>query len=83
MPQDKSCFGATKDWDVNPELHASLLMEREEACAISAPLTTIAHKRITELIPKQFRFGNSSTKITEHNSHSNSVKDSALLTETH
>ena len=40
---------------------------------------TIAHKRITKLIPKQFRFGNSSTKITEHNSHSNSVKDSVIL----
>ena len=26
---------------------------------------TIAHTKITELIPKQFRFGNSSTKITE------------------
>ena len=27
--------------------------------------TTITHKKITELIPKQFRFGNSSTQITE------------------
>ena len=27
--------------------------------------TGITHKNITELIPKQFRFGNSSTKITE------------------
>ena len=43
-------------------------------------LCTIAHKKITELIPKQFRFGNSSTKITEYNSHSNSVKDSGAHT---
>ena len=40
---------------------------------------TITHKKITELIPKQFRFGNSSIKITEYNSHSNSVKDSEIL----
>ena len=26
---------------------------------------TITHKMITKVIPKQFRFGNSSTKITE------------------
>ena len=35
---------------------------------------TIAHKKITELIPKQFRFGNSSTEITEYNSQNISVK---------
>ena len=29
---------------------------------------------ITKLIPKQFRFGNSSTEITEYNSHNFSVK---------
>ena len=29
---------------------------------------------ITELIPKQFRFGNSSTEITEYNSQYISVK---------
>ena len=28
----------------------------------------ITHKKITELIPKQFRFGSSSTEITEHDS---------------
>ena len=28
-------------------------------------LVTIAHKRITKLIPKQFRFGNSFSEITE------------------
>ena len=28
----------------------------------------ITQKKITELIPKQFRFGNSSTQITEYNS---------------
>ena len=28
---------------------------------------TIAHKKSTKLIPKQFRFGNSSAEITEHN----------------
>ena len=33
--------------------------------AIYIYIYTIAHKKITELIPKQFRFGNSSTKITE------------------
>ena len=30
-------------------------------------------KKITELIPKQFRFGNSFTEITENNSKENSV----------
>ena len=40
---------------------------------------TIAHKKITELIPKQFRFGNSSTQITEHNSQNNLVMDSVIL----
>ena len=30
--------------------------------------TTITHKKITKLIPKQFRFGNSSTEITGNNS---------------
>ena len=37
------------------------------------------HKKITELIPKQFRFGNSSTQITEHNSQNHSVRDSVIL----
>ena len=51
------------------------------------PLNIITHKKITELIPKQFRFGTSSTQITEYNSHSNSVKGFGnpvltLLTET-
>ena len=41
--------------------------------------STITHKKITELIPKQFRFGNSSTQITEHNSQNNSVRDSVVL----
>ena len=35
---------------------------------------TIAHEMITELIPKQFRFGSSSTEITEHNAQNISVK---------
>ena len=41
------------------------------------PLHT--HKKITELTLKQFRFGNSSTQITEHNSQNNSVRDSVIL----
>ena len=40
---------------------------------------TIAHKNITELIPKQFRFGNSSAKITEYDSMYYSVRDSVIL----
>ena len=36
-----------------------------ETITIGDEIITIAHKKITELIPKQFRFGNSSTKITE------------------
>ena len=40
---------------------------------------TITHKMITELIPKQFRFGNSSTQITESNSQNNSGRDSVIL----
>ena len=35
---------------------------------------TITHKQITELNPKRFRFGNSSTQITEHSSQNNSVR---------
>ena len=31
-------------------------------------------KKITELIPRQFRFGNSSTEITEYNSQNISVR---------
>ena len=41
---------------------------------------TITHKKITELIPKQIRFGNLFTEITELNSKENSViQDSHLL----
>ena len=40
---------------------------------------TITHKKITELIPKQFRFGNFSTQITEYYSQRNSVRDSVIL----
>ena len=36
-------------------------------------MRTIAHKMITELIRKQFRFGKSLTEITEYNSQSLSV----------
>ena len=43
------------------------------------PGFTITHKTITELIPKEFQFGNSSTKITECNSQSKSVRDSVIL----
>ena len=44
-----------------------------------SPQCTITHKKITELIPKQFRFGNSSTQITEYNSQNNSVRDPEIL----
>ena len=47
---------------------------REDVCVY-----TITHKKITELIPKQFRFGNSSTQMTEHSSQNNSVRDSVIL----
>ena len=40
---------------------------------------TITQKKITKLIPKQFRFGNSSVQITEYNSNNNSVRDSVIL----
>ena len=40
---------------------------------------TITHKKITKWIPEQFRFGNSTTQITEHNSKNNSVRDSEIL----
>ena len=40
---------------------------------------TITHKKITKLIPKQFRFGNSSAQVTEYNSNNNSVRDSEIL----
>ena len=36
--------------------------------------STFTHKNITKLLPKQFRFGNSSTEITEHNSQNISVR---------
>ena len=32
-----------------------------------------------EVIPKHFRFGNSSTHITEHNFQNNSIRDSVIL----
>ena len=41
-------------------------------------MCTIAHNMITELIPEPFRFSNSSTEITEHNSQNNSVRDSVI-----
>ena len=44
---------------------------------------TIAHKKITELIPKQFRFGNVLTKITEDNSQNNSVSNLVILCSHH
>ena len=47
--------------------------------AFKVVLFTITHKSITELIPKRFRFGNSSTQITEYNSQNNSVRDSVIL----
>ena len=40
---------------------------------------THTHKKITELIPKQFRLGNSSTQIAKCNSQNNSVRDSVIL----
>ena len=55
-------------------------------------MITITHKNITEeLIPKQFRFGNSSAEITEHNSQNISVRwtqgfsnpQLTMITETH
>ena len=47
---------------------------------ISNPFFPFAHKKTTELIPKQFRFGNPlPTKTTEYNSQSNSVKDLVIL----
>ena len=36
-------------------------------------------QKITEVLPKRFRFGNSSTQITEFNSQNNSVRDSVIL----
>ena len=53
--------------------------ESDGLVQVARQQNTITHKNVTELIPKQFRFGNSSTKITEYNSHSNSVKDSVIL----
>ena len=35
---------------------------------------TITHKKIIELVPKQYWFGNSSTEITEYNSQNISVR---------
>ena len=48
-------------------------------CLTHPQWITITHKKITKLIPKQFRFGNSSTQITEYNSNNNSVRDSVIL----
>ena len=39
-----------------------------EALHCSPAMVTIVHKKITEPIPKQCRFGNSSTAITKFNS---------------
>ena len=39
---------------------------------------TTTHKKITELLPKQFRFGNSSTDITKLNAQNNSVRASVI-----
>ena len=54
---------------------------RESCCAGNESLeaTTSTHKKITELIPKLFRFGTSSTQITESVSPNNSVRDSVIL----
>ena len=68
-----------------PKRHAqncrcsSPISDFQTQCLFTTIFCLPLHKRITKLIPKRFRFGNSSTKITEHNSHSNSVKDSVIL----
>ena len=56
-----------------------LWTENRDAPKTPNSTTTITHKKITELIPKQFRFGNSSTQITKYNSQNNSVRDSVIL----
>ena len=43
------------------------------------PSSTITHRNVSESIPKQFRFGNSSTQITKYNSQNNSARDSVIL----
>ena len=40
---------------------------------------TITHKKMTELIPKQFQFNNSSTKNNTYNSQNNSARASVTL----
>ena len=44
-------------------------------CFVTFTKLLLHTKSITKLIPKQFRFGNSSTQITEHNSQDSSVRD--------
>ena len=63
----------------------SLALDQPQGCTVVSLVEPfpqkdyIAHKKISELIPKQIRFGNSSTKITEYNSQSNSVRGSVIL----
>ena len=55
---------------------STLLVSFRKFRSVSVPIT---HKKITEPIPEQFRFGNFSTQITEDNSQNNSVRDSVIL----
>ena len=66
-------------------LECQLLGTQGKFCICSARFSsniltcTITHKKITELIPELFRFGNFSTQITEYYSQRNSVRDSVIL----
>ena len=46
---------------------------------LGTKLLRVIQKKITELIPKQFRLGNVSTQITEFHSQRNSVRDAVVL----
>ena len=67
------------EFDANNGLLRELSKTPKSSLSMYIYISTITHKKITELIPKQFRFGNSSTQITEYNSKNNSVRDLVIL----
>ena len=63
----------TSGWRALTDVPTSLVIQLRKLPVSKPPV------RHSLIIPKQFRFGNSSTKVTDYNSQSNSVRDSVIL----
>ena len=72
-------FFLGKNRKIHPKIHGKIHIRIWKFRSQDPHCKHLRLKKITELIQKQFRFGNSSTQIIESNSQNNSVRDSPIL----